>query len=62
MLCKHDWDLMSEVTTKSKIEAVTKLTDFRLTGELMEIFVRRKFIQLLKCKKCGKLKRFVEDI
>jgi hypothetical protein len=66
MFCKHEWELVSETITKSKFEAaiaalrevgIEKLT---LPRQLAD--GNRKHIQTFTCKKCGKLKRFVEDL
>jgi hypothetical protein len=60
MFCKHEWELISETTTKSRVEVLKELGATRLKGVWYP--VDRKFIQVFHCKKCGKLKRFVEDI
>jgi len=64
MLCKHEWKLLSETVTKSAIEVATEsisgATDFKLPWQLSN--ADRKHIQVFACDKCGKLKRFVEDI
>jgi len=67
IFCKHDYELISETTTKSKfdcaIEALDKhgkLTDVKIPHQMSQ--ADRKHIQVFTCKKCGKLKRFVEDI
>lgn len=60
IFCKHKWQLVSENTTKSKAEHIEEngIVGKFSGGELLN----RRFIQLLKCDKCGKLKRFVEHI
>lgn len=60
MFCKHKWELISETTTKSKAEHYRD-TGGRIT-EGSETLLERKFIQLLKCDKCGKLKKLVERL
>lgn len=62
MFCKHKWDLVSEVTTKSKAEDLRNLGNLEIYGRSLQHLSNRKFIQLLKCDSCGKLKRFVENI
>lgn len=64
--CVHEWKIISEITTKSRIEV---LKDFEcIPSEYLRIDfplmfpVDRKFIQILYCEKCGKLKRYLEDI
>ena len=60
MFCKHKWELISETTTKSRTEVLGEsgVTKFKGVFNLVD----RKFIQIVFCKKCGKLKRFVEEI
>lgn len=60
MFCSHKWDLISEKTTESRVEHYAKLTGQAIKGS--EHLLSRKFIQLLKCDKCGKLKKLVTDI
>lgn len=60
IFCIHNWELISETITKSKIEVLRDCGVTSLKG-LYEP-VDRKFIQILTCKNCGKLKRFVENI
>lgn len=66
MFCKHDWKVLSETVTKSAYEdslEVTKnagITNIKLPGQLCD--GDRKHIQVFTCTKCGKLKRFVENI
>ncbi len=64
MFCKHDWELLSETTTISKIETTASVYP-ELSGEFLpdEMFdPSKKHIQVFVCKKCGKLERFVEEI
>lgn len=60
IFCKHDWSLLSETTTKSRVEVLRECGVASLKGLFKP--VDRKHIQIVACKKCGKLKRFVEDI
>jgi hypothetical protein len=65
MFCKHDWKLLSETVTKSKLEVATSQFSggagkLRLPWQLCD--ADRKHIQAFTCSKCGKFKRFVEDI
>ena len=61
MFCRHKWDLLSETTTESKIEHLTKVTNIEIE-EGRESLLSRKFIQLLKCDKCGKLEKLVTSV
>lgn len=66
MFCRHDWKLINEAVTKSKyehaLEAVAdrSVTNLKLPWQLCD--AKRKHIQVFTCQKCGKLKRFVEEI
>ncbi len=62
MFCKHDWSVLSETVTKSKFEVATeRMTHAKnLPWQLCD--ADRKHIQVFTCSKCGKLKRFVENI
>jgi ribosomal protein L32 len=60
MFCKHAWKILSEETTKSRVEVCQESGVLKLSN-LCDA-VDRKFIQIVTCQKCGKLKRFVEDI
>ena len=58
--------MLSETTTKSKWEITLEATSKHLKSsdniphQLCD--ASRKHIQVVTCDKCGKLKRFVEDI
>jgi len=62
MFCKHEWKLLSEVTTKSKLQHMRDDCSFVANEFRGTEMVSRKHIQVFTCNKCGKLKRFVEDI
>ena len=65
MFCRHQWKLLSEMVTKSKYEhsmevASQRVISITLPAQLCD--ADRKHIQVFTCDKCGKLKRFVENI
>ena len=64
LFCKHEWKIVSEITTKSRFEvATTQLNNTKpktIPWQLCD--ARRKHIQIVTCDKCGKLRRFVETI
>jgi hypothetical protein len=66
MFCKHDWELVSERTTKSKFEcavdSLRKVSSGSVSIPHQMSCADRKHIQIVACIKCGKLKRYVEDI
>lgn len=65
MFCKHEWRMLSEAVTKSKfehtMECVRKETK-KINIPQQMCCAERKHIQVYACSKCGKLKRYVEDI
>jgi hypothetical protein len=67
LFCKHEWKVLSETITKSKFEVATeklleKISKGEATIPRQLADANRKHIQIFTCGKCGKLKRFVENI
>jgi hypothetical protein len=70
LFCRHEYKLLSETITKSKIEiAAETIKAAGLIGEYSTwqlpwqvVDASRKHIQVFSCSKCGNLKRFVEKI
>lgn len=66
MYCKHQWKILSEKTTESKMEHMRSINfHFRLNVAIIQDVLpltSRKFIQILVCEKCGKIKQFVTNI
>jgi hypothetical protein len=63
MFCKHEWEVLSETTTKSDLEAILECAQGRVEKLRARAHsVNRKHISICSCKKCGKLKRFVEEL
>lgn len=66
LFCKHEYKLLSETITKSKFEVTietlknAEANSLNIPWQLAD--VSRKHIQVFICDKCGKLKRFVEEI
>ncbi len=63
--CKHDWEIIQEVTTQSKGELrISQVGEIPMERDRIDFeeFWKRKHITILKCNTCGKLKRFVEEI
>ena len=60
IFCKHEWKVLSETTTKSRAEQVEDLGG--MIKGCADSILSRKFIQIVTCDKCCKLKRFVEEI
>lgn len=58
MFCKHEWVVLSETVTKSAVEIAASLGATSIKNASTD----RKHILVVSCDKCGKLKRFVEDI
>jgi hypothetical protein len=59
--CKHEWKILSEITTESHMEQQTRLLGSAPKYPMSWAF-EKKLIQILTCSKCGKLKRFVTNI
>ncbi len=66
MFCKHEWIILSETVTKSKYESTIEAIGGLAVGKTKLPWqlcnADRKHIQVFTCNKCGKLKRFVENI
>ena len=67
MFCKHEWKILSETVTKSRYEDSLQVSkDVGVIGKFniphQLCCADRKHIQVFTCDKCGKLKRFVENI
>lgn len=69
MFCKHDWKLLSKEITESKFEHAMKQVRKNGNGHVGNVTVppqmccaERKLIQVFACKKCGKIKKFVDTI
>jgi len=64
LFCKHDWEILSETTTKSKFESSMEAIGNRGSKGMPHQLCHadRKLIQIVSCKKCGKLKRFATNI
>lgn len=65
MFCKHEWEVLVNETTESQMEQTLRLTGEcpmpNNSYELAEM-TKRKNICTLACKKCGKLKHYVEVV
>lgn len=57
MFCKHDWEVVCKDILPSAYEQGGNLDG---TPTFWKWILRKKFICILKCKKCGKLEKFVE--
>jgi len=55
LFCKHDYELISEVDTKSEAE---QLHSMGLRPMTLSSFTK-KYILVLKCTVCGKIKKIV---
>lgn len=60
MFCKHNWKLLKETMTPSRL-ALAK--DLGVTSvKNLDCALDRKYIQVFTCPKCGKFKRFIEKL
>jgi hypothetical protein len=65
MFCKHKWEILSETVTKSKFEVAINTLNIPAGKAAIPhqmCCAERKVIQIITCVKCGKLKKFVENI
>ena len=64
VFCKHNWELISETTTKSAFEIASESGNpfTGIKSDPANAIFRRYHIQVLQCTKCGKLKRFCEEL
>lgn len=60
IFCKHDWQILSEITSKSPMECAEKSGIILTKGP--SAIVTRKLVQIVSCKKCGKIKKFVTEV
>ncbi|MCK5606767.1 hypothetical protein KAR91_32995 [Candidatus Pacearchaeota archaeon] len=60
MSCKHNWKILHSEISESMMEQAV-----RLGGEITEgnasIFTK-KSIQIVTCDKCGKIRKYVEEV
>ena len=61
MFCKHEWKVLSEVTTISKLSQLPYALTSCNVGGLLEL-TARKHILTVTCEKCGEIKQFVNEI
>jgi len=66
LFCKHVWEVLSETTTESVFEHAIKTIRQQAEGRVkippQLCDGERHHIQVVTCRKCGKLHRFVEHI
>ena len=55
-ICKHEWKILSKEYTKSRMEIVRETTGGATSFPLY--FTDKYIIQIIVCKKCGKVKHY----
>ncbi len=64
--CKHEWKILSEKTTISRLESAMEQIKAGFEGNVkippQLCDASRKHIQVVTCEKCGKLKQFVTKV
>jgi hypothetical protein len=62
IFCKHEWETILEKELPSDLEnAIEAFNKAGMSiGNVKNIDTSRTHIHVVQCKKCGKLKRFVE--
>ena len=61
LFCNHKWTVLSDTVTKSACE-IAKESGVLKIDDAPDNFYARKHIQIVTCDKCGKIKRWSEDI
>lgn len=66
LFCKHEWKVLSETTTESAIEVTMRVLQ-ETTKSAKSIpwqmcSTERKYIVVVGCDKCGKIKKIVENL
>ena len=56
LFCKHDYELIDQLTFKSEVERVRELGLQPTSFNSLEV----KVVSYFKCSKCKKLKKFVD--
>jgi hypothetical protein len=61
--CKHDWKILSEITSDSKMETMQKtgVTHIEGVGDMAEM-CEKTIVQIVSCTKCGVIKKFVTKV
>lgn len=61
LLCKHKWEVLSDLYTKSPIERAVSigLEEFKGAGSDFYLATHETIVT---CPKCGKIKRYVERV
>jgi hypothetical protein len=67
LLCNHDWVVLTETVTKAPFEVAmetckTNGTVGKTTIPHQMCTTERKYIVICTCNKCGKIKKFVENL
>ncbi len=58
--CNHEWEVINEMVSKSPVEREPRLESIE-GPDARDMFLRT-VIQIVTCKKCGKLKRYVTKV
>ena len=62
LFCKHDWELISKETTKSNVQAILESNSNAKNFKYLYTDLQRYLIQIVVCKKCGKIKKFEDQL
>ena len=62
LFCKHDWELISKETTKSNVQAILESNSCEKKFKYLYTDLQRYLIQVFACKKCGKIKKFKDQL
>ena len=62
IFCKHDWELISKETTKSNVQSILESNSNEKIFSYLYSDLRRYLIQIVVCKKCGKIIKFKDRL
>ena len=62
LFCKHNWVLLSKETTKSNIQTILESNPNISNFKYLCTDLQRYLIQIIVCKKCGKIKKFKDQL
>jgi len=60
LFCKHDWEILSEKLYESELERKKRILGSNFSYFFGE--ARQRLVQIVACKKCGKIKRYAEMV
>ena len=62
LFCKHNWELISKETTKSNVQVILEANYNPKNFKYLYSDLQRYLIQIVVCKRCGKIKKFKDQL